>query len=139
MPKSSIESATPIAASLSSTRLVRTGSDSIVDSVISSSSSDGSTRRFSSRSRTWSGNSASSRFRTLRLTATPSVIPARCQARHWRSASSSTYRVSGLISPVCWASGMNSSGPTRPRVGWFQRSSASTDCTAPFASAAFGW
>ena len=37
--------------------------------------------------------------------------------------------VSRCISPDCSASGMNSSGRTRPRVGWRQRTSASTPAT----------
>ena len=34
--------------------------------------------------------------------------------------------MSGPITPVFWASGMNSSGGTRPRTGWLQRTSTST-------------
>ena len=50
-----------------------------------------------------------------------------------RSASSSTRSVSGRISPVCSASGMNSSGQSRPRSGCCQRTSASTLRTRPVA------
>ena len=44
----------------------------------------------------------------------------------WRQPSRSTQRPIGTIRPISSASGMNSSGPTRPRSGWRQRSSAST-------------
>ena len=52
-----------------------------------------------------------------RFTATCRSCPARAQAARRRSASSSTCRVSGRIRPVCSASGMNSSGGTKPRPG----------------------
>ena len=63
------------------------------------------------------------------LTAISTGVPASRQATHCRTAVSRTNRVSGLISPVCSASGMNSSGGTLPHSGWLQRSSASTPVT----------
>ena len=57
-----------------------------------------------------------------RLTAT---FMRRGQFAASRQASRSTHSPIGTISPISSASGMNSAGDTRPRSGWFQRSSAS--------------
>ena len=73
------------------------------------------------------------------LTAISTGVPASRHATHWRTAVSITSRVSGLIRPVCSASGMNSSGRTSPQSGWFQRSSASTPVTWPLLGTACGW
>ena len=62
-----------------------------------------------------------------------------CQYRAWRTASSSTQRPSGTISPVCSASGMNRSGPSTPCCGWHQRTSASAPCTLPSPRWTSGW
>lgn len=43
------------------------------------------------------------------------------------------------ISPVFSAVGMNWSGPTRPRVGWFQRSKASAPMMGPAGASYLGW
>ena len=43
------------------------------------------------------------------------------------------------IRPKRSASGMNSPGSTMPRVGWFQRSSASAAVTLPLRASIFGW
>ena len=48
----------------------------------------------------------------------------------WRQASLSTNRPMSMMRPLSSAIGMNSSGPTSPRVGWFQRRSASNDSMA---------
>ena len=69
---------------------VRIGSASIVDSVISSSSSSGSIDQRSSRPWTSVGNWMSSRLRVERLTAIARRSPSSSHARHWRSASSIT-------------------------------------------------
>src|SRR5665647_1332201 len=52
---------------------------------------------------------------------------------------SRTWRVSGPISPVCSAKGMNSSGKTRPRSGCCQRTRASTPTTSPVLMPTWGW
>ena len=57
----------------------------------------------------------------------------------WVTTSCRTRRVSGWISPVCSASGMKSSGMTRPCTGWFQRTSASTPTTSPVLRFIRGW
>ena len=44
----------------------------------------------------------------------------------WRQAFSSTISPIGTIRPLSSAKGMKSAGETLPRVGWFQRTSAST-------------
>jgi len=56
-----------------------------------------------------------------------------------RHASPITHSPSSLIAPVSSASGMNSAGPTSPRVGWSQRRSASQPTMEPVASEAKGW
>ena len=48
-------------------------------------------------------------------------------------------KVSGVISPLCSATGMKSSGPMKPRSGWSQRTSASAPSTAPSRSRTLGW
>ena len=48
-------------------------------------------------------------------------------ARRLAQASRITHSPIGTISPVSSATGMNSAGEIRPRVGWFQRSSASNE------------
>ena len=73
---------------------------------------------------TWSGD---------RLTLTKksgSRSPAASQAATWRAASASTQRPSVRITPFSSARAMKSSGPIRPRVGWRQRTSASTAAIA---------
>ena len=56
-----------------------------------------------------------------------------------RSAAFSTQSVSGLIRPVCSASGMNSSGGISPSSGCCQRTSASTPTTVPVRASILGW
>jgi len=55
-----------------------------------------------------------------------------------RQASSSTQRPSRTISPDASANGMNFAGETNPRVGWFQRSSASMLSIAPESTSTIG-
>ncbi len=57
----------------------------------------------------------------------------------WRQPSRSTQRPIGMIRPVSSAIGMNSTGPTMPRSGWFQRSSASTPEIDPSERRTTGW
>ncbi len=61
------------------------------------------------------------------------------QAAACRHVSRSTYRPSGTIRPVRSAAGMNSAGETTPRVGWCQRTSASTPITRWSSSCMIGW
>ena len=72
------------------------------------------------------GRSWSSRLRVDTLTETVTSRPSCRQRLHCSSEASSTRSVSGLMIPVCSASGMNPSGPMQPSCGWFQRTSAST-------------
>ena len=57
----------------------------------------------------------------------------------WRSASPSTQRPMPVIAPVSSASGMNSTGGTSPRSGWFHRTSASKPVVRPSVSRTVGW
>ena len=59
--------------------------------------------------------------------------------RPWRQASRSTQRPIGTIRPISSASGMKVSGPSIPRSGWCQRSSASTPLTPPSERFTSGW
>ena len=72
--------------------------------------------------------SGSRTCRAARLTLISSRVDgfAACHRAAWRHASCSTARPSGTIRPVSSASGMNSSGGSRPPVGSCQRTSAST-------------
>ena len=72
---------------------------------------------------------ASRRSQAERLTATPQRSPARSHAPHCRSASPSTHRVSGTISPVSSASGTNSPGGVRRPRPSGQRTNVSTHAT----------
>ena len=107
----------------------------IVVSVISSSS--GRRRRSTSRAAaaTSSGKSQIDELAAGDVDGDGELAgPPSRHALHWPSAASRTYRVSARISPVCSASGMNSSGPSRPCRGCCQRTSASTVRTSPVAS-----
>ena len=44
-----------------------------------------------------------------------------------------------LIKPVCSAIGMNSAGGTMPRIGWFQRTSASNPLGLLSSAETSGW
>ena len=65
--------------------------------------------------------------------------PTGCNACPRRHASRSTHDPIGTMRPVSSASGMKSSGITRPRVGWFQRTSASNPSISPLARWITGW
>ena len=65
--------------------------------------------------------------------------PASRHRRAWAQASRSTQSPISTIRPLFSASGMNSSGGTKPRVGCDQRSSASTASTRRSLSARRGW
>ena len=56
-----------------------------------------------------------------------------------RQAASSTHWPKGSMSPVSSAIGMNAAGGTRPRVGWFQRTSASMPVGRPVMVSTRGW
>jgi len=107
----------PIAASVSRTSAV---------SVISSRSASGGRPLFESASRTWSTSAGVSSWRIDTFTAIDSVWPWVCHSAACRHASPSTQRPTSAIRPVSSSMGMNSFGPTTPRTGWCQRSSAST-------------
>ena len=139
MPKSSTDRETPWLLMESRICLVRTGSAMIELSVISSVSWEAGTRHFASCEATCSGRRLSIRFRTERFTETLTWSPASIQARCWRRAMSRTLAVRDLISPVCSARPMNSSGPTMPRSGCCHRTRASTPTTRPVSSPIFGW
>ena len=65
--------------------------------------------------------------------------PARRHADACASACASVQRVSSGIASVPSARPRNALGPSRPRTGWCQRSSASTPTTRPSASVTLGW
>ena len=95
-------------------------------SVISASRSLGSSLYFSTRSAKICGTS---RFRiscTETFTDTGTrLLPLSCHfCRVWQT-DSQMYWSSLVTRPVRSSSGMNSAGGTQPRVGWFQRTSAS--------------
>jgi hypothetical protein len=66
-------------------------------------------------------------------------MPFFCHSRAWRQDSRSTHSPIDRINPDSSANGMKSAGLTSPRVGWFQRSSASTLLMRPVATSLFGW
>ena len=68
-------------------------------------------------------------FAAARLTATVRSRPRRATRGIARAPLSSTQRVRSPIAPVRSASGTKSPGGSRPSVGWFQRTSASTPVT----------
>jgi len=139
VPKSSSDRRTP--ATCRAARRARARSMSAVRtrSVISRVSSPGSRPKASSRRVSRPVKSGSSRSRNETLTAIGTVMPARCQAAVCSSDISMTTSVRRCISPDCSATGMKSSGGTRPRTGWRQRTSASTPATEPSARCALGW
>ena len=118
--------------------MLRTGSAIRLLSVISSTSDDGGTSAPRSSSATCSGSSSPS-ARAERFTAMVRSRPWRAQVPHWWIAAARVQRVSERISPVCSASGMNSSGGTKPISGLHQRRSASTPTIRPSPRAALGW
>ncbi|MCY1382669.1 hypothetical protein D9M69_707120 [compost metagenome] len=65
--------------------------------------------------------------------------PSRFQAAACRAASRMTHMPSGEIRPDSSAYGMKASGPTMPRSGERQRTSASTPSTSPVRPASLGW
>ena len=69
----------------------------------------------------------------------PIAYPAARHAAPCAQACSSTHLPISVISPVSSASGMNSSGGTTPRTGWFQRISASTPVVLMSLRANVGW
>ena len=74
-----------------------------------------------------SANCRADRFTATRMPDEPLRAPLPACAHAVRS----TQRPIGTMSPVSSASGMNWSGATMPRSGWFQRSSASTPTMRP--------
>ncbi len=74
----------------------------------------------------------------LTVSEMPSPLPDRHGAAS-RQASNSTARPRARIAPLSSASGMNSSGSTKPRTGCRQRASASTPKVMPVASDRTGW
>ena len=73
------------------------------------------------------------------FTATGTVIPSARHCAICASASRTTRSVSSGMMPEPSASGMNSSGGTKPRAGWFQRINASTPIGLPPTVDTFGW
>ena len=80
----------------------------------------------------WSGE-------TLTLSMRCSGAPAARRATTVRQASARTQRPRARIVPFSSARAMNSSGRVRPRIGWRQRTSASTPTVSPLSSATIGW
>ena len=62
-----------------------------------------------------------------------------CQRCICPQASRSTHSPIGMMRPVSSAQAMNSPGMTRPRVGWFQRSSASKPVIRSLSRSITGW
>ena len=108
-------------------------------SVSSRVSDGGGTPASSMTAATSSTRCRSSRLRADRLTATDRSRPRSRHVAALASALRITTIVSARMSPVCSAMVMNSSGRTRPRRGWFQRTSASAPRTMPVASSTLGW
>ncbi len=119
--------------------MARSGSPIRLDSVISSVTAEAGTSTAAIARATSPTNDGSRRLRGEMLTATPSARPDR---RHPAQASRDcrrTARVSGVMRPLCSATGTNSSGATRPRSGWCHRTSASAPVTCPSRRRTFGW
>ena len=95
-------------------------------SVISASRSLGSSWYFSTRSEKICGTSRFTMSTTDTFTDTGTrLLPLACHfCSVWQTASQ-MYWSSREIRPVLSSRGMNSDGCTQPRVGWFQRTSAS--------------
>lgn len=62
-----------------------------------------------------------------------------CQMRTWRHACSRIHTPMPLMRPLSSATGMNSSGGTRPLSGCCQRTRASTPFISPVVSDTMGW
>ena len=107
--------------------------------MISSSSELAGSPRLARMSETRRGSSMSTSEDAERFTATARSRPASRQALTWSSDWASTATVRSRISPDCSARGRNESGKSRPRVGWFQRTSASTPPTRRERESTFGW
>ena len=80
-----------------------------------------------------------SSWRPETLTAIPIGYPAARHAAPCEQACSRTHPPTSTISPVSSSSGMKSSGCTTPRVGCFQRISASTPVGLMSLRSIVGW
>ena len=77
---------------------------------------------------------------TDRLTDTGTAgAPASCQALFCRQAVRSTHSSIGTICRHSSAKGTNCAGMTSPRIGWFQRTSASRPTTLLDSPPTWGW
>ncbi len=140
MPKSSMAMATPISRSALSVASAVSKSPISADSVISSSMQSSGTPTTSAISLTRpasavSANCTLDRFTPTAIGGSPSCTQSLC----WISAVTNTHSQIAMISPASSATGMNSLGGSRPSVGWFQRTRASTPTTAPVVTSICGW
>ena len=111
----------------------------IAVSVISITRADGSSPAASSAARRSSTRCSSSSWRAETLTDTYMFALGQAPLGACRHASLSTQRPTSTICFVSSSSGMNVSGCTTPRTGWFQRTSASTPSTRPYSRSKIGW
>ena len=129
MPKSSIARSTPSAFSASSSSIASSKLSISAVSVISSvspvaSSCDSASASATSWTRPGSRSWAPETFTPMPSPGWPGYFAR--QSAPWWHAFLSTHRPSSPISPLSSASGTKLSGITIPRVGWRQRTSAST-------------
>ena len=139
VPKSSTESRTPSAAI--DCRLLSAFSVSLSSplSVISSVSRPASSWRSARIAATRSDSPGVSMSCAETLIETFSSRPRAVISAAKRTPSAMTHGVISRMKPVCSANGMNSPGGTRPRVGWFQRTSPSTPTISPLVRSSLGW
>ncbi len=140
MPKSSTDSRTPISFNVRRSTRVRSSSLSITRSVTSSISAEGLSSCSVSRRRTCAGTSSEWKRSGDTLTDMLATgTPSRCHAASCAQAVSSTHASIAPIRPHSSASAMKRSGGTWPRVGSFQRTSASTPAQPLPSRCILGW
>ena len=108
-------------------------------SVISSTSRSAGIPVLRSTSTTSSTKSSLASCCAATLTATEGWCRSLCISAPARQASRSTQLPSGTMSPLCSATGMNSTGGSSPRVGCSQRTSASKPVICCVSRSTVGW
>ncbi|NJD87378.1 MAG: hypothetical protein FIB05_05105 [Betaproteobacteria bacterium] len=125
MPKSSMDSCTPVPFRRVSMAMVRSASPIMELSVISSVMRPGSTLQVPRACSTMSGSSCSTSVRVERFTLKRGVMPSLASCAALRSTVLRTQKVSEPMVPVFSAIPTTVVGEMGPEVGWRQRSSAS--------------
>jgi hypothetical protein len=110
-----------------------------MSSETSISSRSGGKRWCSSRRSTSDGQAEVEQVGRAEVDGHAEVAAAQAQAPDLVERAVEHERVSARVSPLCSTSGRKCTGPSSPRLGCSQRTSASTPRTWPERSSAFGW